>query len=91
MIRLLLSRAVKSAGSCVRPGGDRTGIRNQAVAAETDEEAGFVFAGEFMLPDAHHAPAGAAWIGQPCQKLGVRKIPVILLLTSKIVIAGYRR
>lgn len=30
------------------------------MASETGEEAGFVFAGEFVLPDAEDAPAGAA-------------------------------
>jgi hypothetical protein len=30
------------------------------VASETGEEASFVFAGEFVLPDAEDAPAGAA-------------------------------
>lgn len=39
---------------------DRIKSRNQSVTSETGEEAGFVFAGEFMAPDAHHTPAGAA-------------------------------
>jgi hypothetical protein len=30
------------------------------VASEPDEEAGFVFAAEFVAPDAEDAPAGAA-------------------------------